>query len=208
MAQKARGVCMAQRSHVLADELSTHIRERILAGEYLPGASITETGIAAEYGVARPSARSALDRLASEDLLVRHAHAALRVRHVEATELPEILALLSYFEKRAFAYIDGRDVDLRPLRAAADESAHMYFHTLVCASGAERLIRFHRQTTFALILGTNATGAGQAEPPRAEMRDMTDALFRGDRAAAERIFRGLQEWRHAAVAPAHSGMYT
>lgn len=185
---------MGQRSHVLADELSTHLRERILSGEYPPGSSVTETGIAAEYGVARPSARSALDRLVLDDLLVRQAHAALRVRQVSEEEVPEILALLEFLEERALSRVLDGAADLRPLRAAAGDSVHHYLHTLVRTSEFERLARFHRQTTFALILAPRGEDPAPA-PPAHAMERLTEALFRLDAEDARARLGELQTAR-------------
>ncbi|MGX1792568.1 GntR family transcriptional regulator [Microbacterium sp. NPDC055312] len=190
---------MGTRSHILAEELSAHLRERILSNEFEPGASVTETGVATEYGVARPTARSALDRLVQDDLLVRQAHASLRVKRVLAEELPDVLDLLEFLEGRALAHALAVPRDLRGVRAAAEESVHKFLHALVQAGESDRLTRFHRQTTFALLLGTAQGSQGIAPDVRASMRSLADAVFRADESDARTTLGVLQASRREAT---------
>ncbi|PCC57356.1 hypothetical protein CIK58_09625 [Brevibacterium aurantiacum] len=173
---------MKRRGKVLADDLSTHLRGRILSGEYQPGDAITETGVAAEYGVARPSARNALERLIFDGLLVRHAHAALKVRIVEQSDVPELLSLLEFFERSAVKRILENDYDLRELRKVSSGSLPKFLHTLVVSCGSERLIQFHRQTMFALLLAPGTSHQGETgEQVNTLQLELTEGLFRMDR---------------------------
>lgn len=190
---------MGKRSHILADELSAHIRERILDGEYPPGASVTETGVATEYGVARPTARSALDRLVYDDLLVRHAHAALRVKQVSPDEIPLVLALLEFFESRALGLVLAEPRDLRELRSACGGRLHKFLHTFVSAGGSEQLTRFHKQSTFALLLGSRHLSLEPLDAPAETMTRLAEALFVSAADAAGAALAALQDHRRRSV---------
>lgn len=186
------------RTGVLSDDLARHVRDRILSGEYGPGDSISETGVANEYGVARPTARSALDRLVVDGLLVRHAHASLRVREVSADDLREIVEILEFLEGCALERLLRTNADLREIKDAADSSIHNFLHVLTSSSGSDRLGRFHRQSTFEFLLG--AIGDGQSGAP-AEVDDVhelmtatVDALWRGQEEEASMRLAAL--WAH------------
>jgi hypothetical protein len=171
-------------SRILSDDLSRHLRDRILKGEFRGGESISETGVAAEYGVARPTARSALDRLVVDSLLVRQAHASLRVREVSGDDLRELLEILEFLAGRAVQRVVTRNADLRELSGAVNSSVHHFLDVLVAVSGSESSARFHRQSTFEFVLGSfdpeRASEAEAAPVPREARSGLLDALWRGE----------------------------
>lgn len=176
------------RTSVLADDLSRHLRERILSGEFHAGDSVSETGVAAEYGVARPTARSALDRLVVDSLLVRHAHASLRVREVTPNDLREVVEILEFLEVRAVERVVAANADLRGLRDAVRNSLHKFLDVLVGVSGSELSARFHRQATFEYLLGVSEADrtTSSEDAQREVMSAFVDALWKASPEEARR----------------------
>ena len=63
------------------------LRESIVTTADPPGTLFTETAIAERYGVARPTAKAALERLVSEGLLTRRAHHAAQVPQLSRDDI-------------------------------------------------------------------------------------------------------------------------
>lgn len=61
------------------DAVATALRERILTGDIAPGMRLAEKSVAAQYAVARPTAKAAIERLTQEGLLRRGPHKTARV---------------------------------------------------------------------------------------------------------------------------------
>lgn len=205
---------MSQASPLVTD-LAKHVRARILAGEFAAESRVTESGLAAEYGVARPTVRSAIDLLVADGLLLRSPFAALRVPTLPLSELPEILSILDFTETEALRRIIASNPDLRELRRSASSSVHNFLDAIVRSSGSPRLEWIHRRTTFELILLARQHPAECAEPDDAAalppMGRLADALVteRGDEALA--LLAELQAGRRAragstASAPADAAL--
>lgn len=199
---------MSQASPLVTD-LAKHLRARILAGEFPPRAKVTESGLASEYGVARPTVRSAIDILVGEGLLVRSPFAALRVPSLPLSERDELVALLRFAEDQALARIRASAPDIRELRRAASGSLHGFLATLVRVSGSARLELIHRRTTFELLLLTQqhlseapAPDDAQARPT---MRSLADAVATDRYAEASALLDRLQGLRAGVLlASAHT----
>lgn len=198
---------MSQASPLVAD-LAKHLRSRILAGEFPPEAKVTESGLASEYGVARPTVRSAIDLLVAEGLLVRSPFAALRVPALPLSERDELVALLRFTEDRALVRVRAQQPDVRELRRAASGSLHGFLATLVRVSGSPRLELIHRRTTFELMLLTQQhlgeVPAPDDEGARPLMRSFTDAVATDRYAEASALLEQLQGLRSGAAAAAQA----
>lgn len=108
-----------------------HVLGRILRGELLPGARISEPDVAAELGVSRVPVREALRELESSGLVVSRKHAGVFVHAPDADEirgLYDLRALLDgYAGRRAtalplparIALCDALDASIAAMRAAA-----------------------------------------------------------------------------------------
>lgn len=182
----------------LVSDLVAHLRSRLLAGDLAGDERVTESGIAAEYGVARSTARSALEILVTEGLLVSRPYSAMRVPIIDRREFPEILGLLEHVEARALEDLLTGSPDLRGLRDAADLSLHRFFATLVEIACSDRLVRLHRRCTFELILGVRQEGASDTAHVamcRQERSGLASALFNGDGASARRALGTLHAVR-------------
>ena len=75
-----------------AGRVTRSLRQRLLTGELKPGAPLSQSRIAAEYGVSRMPARDALQVLAAEGLVDLDAFTAV-VRGLSITELQELYEL-------------------------------------------------------------------------------------------------------------------
>ncbi|QIK72042.1 GntR family transcriptional regulator [Propioniciclava coleopterorum] len=193
---------MSQASPLVTD-LAKHLRGRILAGEFPPEAKVTESGLAAEYGVARPTVRSAIDVLVGEGLLVRSPFAALRVPSLPVSERGELIALLRFTEDRALARIRATQPDVRELRRAGSGSLHGFLATLVRVSGSTRLELIHRRTTFELVLLTQQhlgeVPAPDDDSARQAMCTFADAVATERWPEAEALLERLQDVRAGVV---------
>lgn len=88
----------------MSGQLSARIRERILAGEYAPGAQLLQDNIAAEFGVSKIPVREALVQLRSEGLVDIFAHRGFQVRAVSVNEFEEVFGLRMQIEPIAVGF--------------------------------------------------------------------------------------------------------
>lgn len=197
---------MGRTASALVEDLAHHLRRRIIDGEYGSGDRISELGVSHEYGVARPTARAALEVLVADGLLLRNAYTALRVPDVTSAEIPEILAILDFTEVTALHRIVEMSPDLRDLRETVSASSHSMLDTLVRASGSDRLARFHRRCTFELLLAIHQNDLPDEHPDtggRSHMQRLVEALFARDATTAATNLAALQAARRTrATAPA------
>ena len=142
----------------LPEEVRSHIRERILAGEFDDGARIVEREIAADLGVSRGPIRDALRLLEAEGLVISSPRRGTRVAMPNAEDAAEMFAIRAALEPLAAAMLVRRRSDdalrelegaLAQLEAAAAAkdwpqaiAADMHFHALIFRwSGSRRLTR-------------------------------------------------------------------
>jgi DNA-binding GntR family transcriptional regulator len=161
----------------LIDVLSDAVRKRIINGQIAPGEKLTEARIAAEYSVARTTAKACLERLTTLGLLRRSAHKTAVVPELDRSELLDLFFSRFAVERCAVTTLagDGR-VPPEALRAqtaievAAKEmnfeqqvEADIAFHSsLVDAVGSRRLSKMHE-----LIMGEVHLTMGQFQAHRA-----------------------------------------
>jgi len=181
------------------------LRGRILSAQIEPGTLVTETAIALEYGVARPTAKAALERLVSEGLLLRRAHHAARVPELGREDIIDLFANRATVEVAAIAALvqqgtipAGALAAHRELlkRARSDASfaqEDIAFHReLVAGQPSPRLARMH-----ALLMGEIELCIGQVQAHHlltargvaSQHQGILDAVTAGDAAAAERLTR-------------------
>ena len=84
-------------------QLVDHLRERILAGGYAPGAALRQDVLADEFGTSKIPVREALVRLQSEGLVDIFPNRGFQVRPLVAGELREIFDLRLRMEPTAAA---------------------------------------------------------------------------------------------------------
>ena len=77
------------------------LRSDILALVLQPGDSVTEAAVTARYGVARPTARQAIERLVAEGVLTREANKAARIPVLDRGDIVDLYDSRSVVERAA-----------------------------------------------------------------------------------------------------------
>lgn len=195
----------------LIDELCASLRQRILEGEIAPAARLTENGVADQYGVSRPTAKAALERLVHQGLLRRDANKTARVPTLNADEIRDIYFSRICLERQVAAelavrgHVPGKaDRALQELKAItrADDSVtrlvefDVAFHrSLTSAVGSPRLIRMHEAVMGEAHLCMAQVQVHQLLNPRVICREHAGLLRairdRDSAQAAERLTKHL-----------------
>jgi DNA-binding GntR family transcriptional regulator len=187
---------------VRPDAVYAAVRDAIIDGSSAPGTTLTESAIAVRYGVARPTAKLALERLVADGLLRREAHQAARVPELTRDDIRDLFDNRAMVEAaaattlaRVGAVPPAAVAAQRALREHAGDFARddIAFHReLVAGQSSGRLARMH-----ALLMGEVELCIGQVQAHHlldasivAEQHQrILDAIVAGDPAAADRLTR-------------------
>ncbi|HEX3678385.1 MAG TPA: GntR family transcriptional regulator [Galbitalea sp.] len=190
---------------VLPDTIYEELRGGILAQVEAPGTTLTESAIALRFGVSRPTAKMAIERLVTEGLLRRESHAAARVPELSRGDIVDLFENRAIVEGAALARLAARGTipaealaAHRALQAGAVSDApyavlDIAFHrALVTGQSSSRLIRMH-----SLLMGEIELCIGQVQANHlrtaadvaAEHQGILDAVTVGDSELAERLTR-------------------
>ncbi len=146
------------------------LRAGILDQSVAPGSTLTESAVALRFGVARPTAKLAIERLVAEGLLRREPHQAARVPVLTRDDIVDLYETRAIVEAAAVAALArGGDLPAEALAAhrsllghTADESfAHddIAFHRAMVSGGpSARQPRMH-----ALLMGEIELCIGQVQ---------------------------------------------
>lgn len=143
----------------MADAVGARLRTRLFSGQFAAGTELRDTVLAKELGVARPTARVAVQRLIAEGLLERSPGHSARVRTFTSTDIADIYRVRRLLEFEAVRAVTSGDLsttsidgaladferigDLDSWDAAAD--ADTAFHcAIIDAAGSDRLSRLFR----------------------------------------------------------------
>jgi DNA-binding GntR family transcriptional regulator len=187
----------------LVDALYDALRKEILSGALSSGQKLTESTLAARFAVARPTAKSAMERLIHEGLLTRATNKSARVPVFGPNDIRDLYYARGFIERDAVARLSGQqavppeaDRSLDALRrfdddncdAVAVAAADADFHNaLVNALDSPRLLR-----AYASLLGEVQLCIAQFKMLRpvtpsqiaAEHAAILDAVRAGDEPAA------------------------
>ena len=102
------------------------VRRQIIRGDRQPGERINEAAVAAELGVSRTPARTALTALAAEGLIEKRDGRGFTVGRVSATDVAKAIEVRASLESLAAGLMAWRSAGLykgiaEERRAAADE---------------------------------------------------------------------------------------
>lgn len=99
------------------------VRQAILSGAFAPGDHLKETDLVTYCGVSRTPVRSALNRLAADDLITLHRNQGARVKEWPADDVDDLFALRALLEgyaaARAAEHISLKQLD--KIRTAIEE---------------------------------------------------------------------------------------
>ncbi len=155
----------------MPDAIFTTLRARIIDQSVPPGSTLTESAIALRFGVARPTAKLALERLVADGLLRREAHRAARVPELSRDDIVDLFATRRLIEAAATASLArGGTIPADALSAhrellgvartggafAAQDAA--FHRALVAGSPSSRLARMH-----ATLMGEIELCIGQVQ---------------------------------------------
>ncbi|MFD8767825.1 GntR family transcriptional regulator [Microbacterium oxydans] len=187
----------------VVDAVTAQLRGRILSGAIRSGSPITEAAVSQIFGVARPSAKAAIEQLVASGLLVRTAHRSARVVDIDSVTVRDVYRTRTRLESAALRELAGsKNVPAAALAANAEIMAmpggpdpatvapDLRFHTaLIDALDSERTGRMYRSVLdevrlcMAQVQGRRLLDAADIA---AQHADILDAVASGDgeRAAA------------------------
>jgi DNA-binding GntR family transcriptional regulator len=152
-------------SAMLPDAIYGELRASIIGQRDAPGSALTESAVALRFGVARPTAKVAIERLVAEGLLRREVHKAARVPELTADDIADLYDSRAVVESAAIAKLDGIPAAALTAHRALLESGTDFaqqdiaFHrALVAGQPSTRLARMH-----ALIMGEVELCIGQVQ---------------------------------------------
>lgn len=192
----------------VAEAATTSLRESLFAGSYQAGQEIKDTQIALDYGIARPTARIAVQQLINEGMLVRDPGYSARVRTFDPSQVRDIFRVRKLIELDAVREAKLRQAPLDQVRVAMERfrdlggdpqwskvaEADAAFHrAVVRAGGSERLCSYFDAITneIRLLLALPGTHFGRGESPYEEHEELF-LLLQGD-ASAEQL---EQAWEY------------
>jgi DNA-binding GntR family transcriptional regulator len=184
---------------VRPDAVVAALRGAILARGLTSGTALTEAHVSRSYGVARPTARIAIDRLVADGLLVREPHHAARVRLLDRDDIADLFVSRAAIEVAAVellaetstvpadASAANRELLEQPTSAPYAATDLVFHRALVHGTPSTRLPRLHD-----LLMGEIELGIAQVEAHRLRSGDevarehqaILDAIAGGDVADA------------------------
>ncbi len=192
------------------------LRELIVGGELAPGSLVTESWVCRRFAVARPTAKSALDRLVAEGVLQREVNRAARVPVFSVSDVDDLYESRLVIEAEAIARVATAGVVAREMRRAhrlmtvsLDEpadfiAADVAFHRArVQATGSPRLVGIHDSLIGETEICMARVRSHDLLGPQAvvdEHHALVEAIERQDAAGAVRLLRHHIRWAKDAIA--------
>ena len=153
----------------VADQVAGILRQKVLRGEFRPGASLQEIPLAEELGVSRNTMREAMRILSLEGLLKRSIHRGIAVAQLSLRDVHEIYHVRRVLEMSAVRAAKEPPPELlRELRSALEQyedavrasdwvsavSHDLHFHSLLIRFlRNKRLESFYQKTIGELRMG-------------------------------------------------------
>lgn len=96
--KEPNGKLMSLKTVSVAEAATSRLRETLFSGEFAAGEEIKDTHIATLYGIARPTARIAVQQLINEGMLVRKTGHSARVRTFYPEEVRDLYRVRKLIE--------------------------------------------------------------------------------------------------------------
>jgi DNA-binding GntR family transcriptional regulator len=196
---------MSLQSATMPDAIFETLRARIIDQSEPPGSTLTESAVALRFGVARPTAKLALERLVADGLLRREAHRAARVPELSRDDIVDLFATRRLIESAALGSLAaGGTIPADALAAhrrlldvarsggefAASDAA--FHRALIAGSPSPRLARMH-----GALMGEIELCIGQVQAHHlldvtevaAQHQHILDAVMAGNETAAADLAR-------------------
>lgn len=181
----------------VVDAVVDDLKTLVLSREILPGTPLTEADVAQRYGVARSTAKAAIERLVSDKVVDRPNYKTGRVVALGPDDVRDIYNTRIYLESEVLRRLAGRRVvppDSRQanieIEALWDQGEYdivepdMRFHTsLIDSLGSERTSAIYGSLAFEVKLCMAQLQGSQRLSPKiiiAEHARMLDLIEAGD----------------------------
>jgi DNA-binding GntR family transcriptional regulator len=160
----------------LPDAVYEAVRASILTSEIVRGELVTENSVALRYGIARPTAKAAIERLVAVGLLRRQAHKVARVPVLDRDDIEDLYANRILVEEATMRNLAAeRRIPVEAEQAHRDLLAHVanddraalarddiaFHRALATGQRSPRLSRMH-----AIIMGEVELCIGQVQADR------------------------------------------
>jgi DNA-binding GntR family transcriptional regulator len=189
----------------LGQEAYQRIRGAIRDGALTPGLRLTETDLAARFGVSRTPVRQAIARLESEGLLTHEARRGLSVTRPDHGQVIELYVMREILEGAAARLaaqhateteigamaelVEGEPAVFGDPHALSELNQRLHGLLYLAAHNRYLLKGLGQISATIALLPTLLTLAGRAEQAHAEHRALIAALRRRDGDAAEEAAR-------------------
>ncbi len=200
----------------VVDALVDTLRARVLDGHLAPGAVLVEADIATEFGISRPTARSAITLLVHEGLLRRQPHKSAHVPVLSRADVEDLFLVRIPLEIGVVGAVvaqgappAGAGLAVAALSAVPDDAPHSVFvdadldfhRALVSSVASPRLSRLYAALSGEIHLSMVQSRyvLGRDRIAR-EHRQVLQALEAGDAALAEDRMRAHLEGAREALA--------
>ncbi|GAB3305858.1 GntR family transcriptional regulator [Pseudoclavibacter terrae] len=127
----------------VADAATTRLRDSLFAGHYKAGEEIKDTHVATQFGIARPTARVAVQQLINEGMLVRIPGYSARVRTFDPSQVEDIYRVRKLIELDAVREIKNRKPPLHLVAEALEGFADLQKSEDDWSRIAEADVAFH-----------------------------------------------------------------
>lgn len=199
----------------VVDALTSSLRTRVLNGQIDAGVGLTETDVAGDYEVSRPTAKTAINTLVQEGLLRREAHKSAHVPSLSREDVEDLFLVRMPLELEVVKIVAGRPVPQAAAEAVRDLArvdtdaghsefveADLRFHReLVRSVNSPRLTRLYQALSgeihLSMVQSRYALGRDRIV---AEHGAVLDALTAGDAVRAESLMRAHLEGARDALA--------
>lgn len=193
----------------VADAVRSRLERSLLAGDYPAGAEVRDTHVAQQLGVARPTARVAVQALIADGFLVRESGKSARVRRFSQDDVADIFRVRRLLEFEAVRSVckgadtSGIAASLEKFSDVKDDQdwesaaqADMYFHSaVVAAADSPRLSSLFQtiSTEIRLLMALLRTHYPRISTLRDEHKELLEALKDRDADLAIRLWRAHLE---------------